>query len=101
VMPIPGSTVDQMATSTVAYKKSGPSLSERMYCIRTIVAVLPLKLLVSEMVQRIAYSHCSKSEDTHDHRLGLLSHFQVPHNEDGKRPESPVSKGINRPERIS
>ena len=117
VMPIPGSTVDQRATSTVAsmlvstrcvfvqnkylQRKSGPLMSERMYCIRTIVAVLPLKTLISMLLGGQTDSHGSKRKDSHDHHLGFLVHLQIPHDKDGQCPESPVGKGVHSTQSIS
>ena len=117
VMPIPGSTVDQRATSTVAsmlvstrcvfvqnkylQRKSGPLMSERMYCIRTIVAVLPLKTLISMLLGGQTDSHGSKRKDSHDHHLGFLVHLQIPHDKDGQCTESPVGKGVHSTQSIS
>ncbi len=89
VIPIPGSTVLQMATSVVEYRKSSWA-SCLMYGMRTIVAVEPLFIVRNVSVARWQALHCTKCQNQCHGNLGSRIHSKIPDEEDWENAQCPV-----------
>lgn len=92
VIPMPISTVDQMATSVVAHKKSAMLPMPEMYGRRMTVADEALFQLIGVLqVDDNSNLHSSDCQNTSDRYLRSGVHLQVPNDENWQDTQDPVT----------